>query len=136
MNKAMCLCQTDLRRTSVRYAKAAGFTLLEVLIALTIISVGGLAVMKYAAQTQNMTADITHLDTMSRLAVIQLNELEKDGFSSSLSREGAFDDFPGYVWIAKSSLLASGGWYRMALTVKRTDTGRSVILERVFRERL
>ena len=112
----------------------AGFTLIEVLVTLTVLSIGALGVMKYVSETQDLAADITHIDTMSRLAVLQMNALEKDGLTSSLSRDGVFDDYPGYEWNAKSHLLKSGGWYRLALTITRTDTGRFVVLERVFRE--
>lgn len=111
-----------------------GFTLIEVLVTLTILSLGALAVMKYASQAQDMLADIGHLDTMSRLAGMEMREIEKEGFSPSMSREGDFDDHPGYSWSAKSHLLMSGGWYRMVLVVKRDDTGRTVKVERIFRE--
>ena len=114
----------------------AGFTLIEALVTLTVLSIGALAIMKFTSQTQDMMAEIRHLDTMSRLASLEMQVLEKDGFSSSLSREGEFEDYPGYKWTAKSSLLRSGGWYRMVLVVTRSDTGNSVKVERVFRELL
>lgn len=116
--------------------RRAGFTLMEVLVTLTILSVGALAIMKHTSQTQDLMADISHLDTMSRLAGLQMQELEKDDFSSSLNRDGEFEDYPGYEWAAKSHLIREGGWYRMELVVKRKDTGRSVKMERIFRELL
>ncbi|WP_147822605.1 type II secretion system protein [Salidesulfovibrio onnuriiensis] len=112
----------------------AGFTLIEVLVTLAILSIGALAVMKHVSQTQDMMADIGHTDTMARLAGMKLHELEEDGFSASLSRQGGFDGAPGFSWTAQSGLLESGGWYRMELVVRREDSGRSLVVERLFRE--
>jgi prepilin-type N-terminal cleavage/methylation domain-containing protein len=114
--------------------RKSAFTLIEVLVTMTVLSIGALAIMKYASQSQDMMADIVHIDTLSRLAGVELRELEKDGFSASLSREGSFDDYPGYSWAAKTHLLMSGGWYRLVLVVRRDDTGRTVTVERIFRE--
>ena len=113
-----------------------GFTLIEVLVTLTVLSIGALAIMQYSKQAQDTTAEITHLDTMSRLASLQMQKLEKEDFSSSFSREGEYEDYPGYSWEAQSHLLKSGGWYRMELTVRRKDSGRTVVVERIFREKL
>lgn len=117
-------------------SRDAGFTLIEVLVTLTVLSIGALGIMKFVSETQDLAADITHIDTMSRLATLQMHEIEKDGLSSSFSRDGTFQDYPGYEWSAKASLLKDGGWYRLALTVKRSDTGRSIVMERIFRELL
>jgi prepilin-type N-terminal cleavage/methylation domain-containing protein len=114
----------------------AGFTLLEVLVALLVISVGALAVMRFASQTGDMAAETSHLETMSRLASEQLRELARDGYSSSLSREGDFKDHSGYVWAARSRLVREGGWYVLGVTVTRRDTKRSVTVERLFREKM
>ncbi|BDQ38444.1 hypothetical protein SYK_28040 [Pseudodesulfovibrio nedwellii] len=116
--------------------REAGFTLIEVLITLIVLSVGALAIMKHTSQTQDLMAEIRHLDTISRLAGLKMQDLEKDGFSSSLSREGTFEDHPGYEWSASSHLLKDGGWYRLKLVVRRDDTDRSVKVERIFRELL
>jgi len=116
--------------------KHAGFTLLEVLVALLVISVGALAVMRFAVQAGDMTAETAHLEGMSRLASEKLRELGREGYTSSLSREGKFDDPPGYAWAARSRLVREGGWYVMGVTVTRRDTKRSVTVERLFRERL
>lgn len=113
-----------------------GFTLVEVLVTLTVLSIAALGIMKFSTQSQDMSAEIDHIDGLSRLAVIQLYELEKDGFSASLSREGGFDEAPDYRWTAKSHLLTEGGWYRLTLTVTRKDTGRTLVVERIFRELL
>lgn len=114
--------------------RETGFTLIEVLVTLTILSIGALAVMKHTSQTQDLMADIEHLDTMSRLAGMKMQELEKDGFSVSLARQGGFENVPGFFWSATTSLLRTGGWYRIELVVSRRDTDRSVTVERVFRE--
>ncbi len=113
-----------------------GFTFIEVLVTLTILSIGSLSVMQYISETQDLAADITHVDRLARLAQMQMQEIEKEGYSSSYSGEGEFSDFPDYTWEAHTSLLHDGGWYRMVLTVTRIDTKRSITLERVFRELL
>lgn len=104
--------------------------------ALLVISVGALAVMRFAAQTGDMAAETAHLETMSRLASEQLREVSRDGYASSLSREGGFDGHPGYAWSARSRLVREGGWYVLGVTVTRLDTKRSVTVERLFREKL
>lgn len=117
-------------------ASRIGFTLIEVLVTLTILSVAALAIMKHTSQTQDLMAEISHLDTMSRLAGLKMLDLERDGFSSSLNRTGKFEDDPGYEWIAKARLMKDGGWYRVVLVVRREDSGQSVKVERIFRELL
>ena len=116
--------------------RSAGFTLIEVLVTLTVLSISALAIMKHTSQTQDMMAEIRHIDTMSRLAGLKMQELEKDGFFSSLSKLGEFEDYPGYEWRASSHLLRDGGWYRLLLVVVRKDTGQTVKIERIFRELL
>jgi len=120
--------------SSAKMNSREGFTLIEVLVTLAILSIGALAVMKHVSQAQDMMADIGHLDTMARLAGMKIHELEEDGFSASLSRQGGFEAAPGVTWEARSSLLATGGWYRLELVVRRADSGRSVTVERLFRE--
>jgi prepilin-type N-terminal cleavage/methylation domain-containing protein len=120
----------------MRIDRRAGFTLIEVLVTMVVLSIGAMAVMKYATQTQEVSAEISHLDTMSRLAVVKLVDLEDEGLTSSFSRDGFFEDYPGYRWSAKSSAIMTGGWYRMEVVVVREDSGRSVTVERVFRELL
>lgn len=116
--------------------RRSGIILIEVLVTLTVLSIGALAIMKHTSQTQDMMAEIRHLDTMSRLAGLKMHDLEKDGFSSSLSRDGTFEEYPGYEWAASSHLVQDGGWYRLKLVVRRRDTERSVVVERIFRELL
>lgn len=113
-----------------------GFTLIEVLVTLVVISVGAMAVMKFGLETQDVKAEISHIDTMSRLVALQMQELESEGYSSSTSLSGTFQDYPGYEWEAQSKLLRDGGWYRLELVVRRLDTKRTVIMERIFREEL
>lgn len=114
--------------------RKGGFTLIEVLVTLVVISVGAMAVMKFGTETQDLKAEITHLDTMSRLASIQMQKIENEGYTSSTALSGKFEDYPGYEWEANSFLLRDEGWYRLELVVRRLDTKRTVIVERIFRE--
>lgn len=113
-----------------------GFTLIEVLATLTVLSLAAMGIMRFASQAQDMSAEIDHIETMSRLASMEMFDLEKEGFSSSTDRSGEFEDEPGYDWTARSNLLREGGWYRMKLTVRRKDSGRTLVMERIFREQL
>ena len=103
---------------------------------LTVLSIGALAVVQYASETQDVAADITHVDTLSRLGVLKMLEIEQEGLSLSYSDDGEFEDYPGYKWEAQAKALRDGGWCRMVLTVTRTDTKRSVVIEKIFRELL
>lgn len=116
--------------------KCAGFTLIEVLVTLVVLSIGAMSIMKFASQTQDMSAEIRHIDQMSRLAGIKILELEKDGFGSSFFRNGDFADAPEYDWKAESKSVNEDGWYRMIFIVHRKDTGRILTVERLFRELL
>ena len=117
-------------------SRRSGFTLLEVLVTMVVLSIGALAVMKFTSQAQDTMAESRQLEYLCSLADRQVLELERDGFASSLSRSGEFPEDPGYVWSAKSSLLREGGWYRMELVVTNEESGRRVVVERIFRERL
>lgn len=112
----------------------SGFTLIEVLVALAVLSIGALAVMRHVSQVQDMLGDIGHMNTMTCLASMKLHELEAEGFSSSFSQQGGFPLEPGFSWAARSNVLATGGWYRLELVVRREDSGRTITIERFFQE--
>ncbi len=114
--------------------KRGGFTLLEVLVTLAVLSIGAVAVMRFATQTQDSMAEAVHVETLSRLAQIKLVEVLKDDLSSGTSGSGDFEDAPGYAWEVGTRQLRDGGWHVLVLTVFRKDTGRSVSVERIFRE--
>lgn len=111
----------------------SGFTLLEVLVTLAVLSIGALAVMQFTSQTQDTMAETRHLEMMCRLATTKMVELEREGFSSSVSRRGDFDDNPGYDWSAEAKQVKDG-WYCMELVITQNDNGRSLIVERLFKE--
>ncbi len=90
-----------------RVVRIKAFTLVEVLIALVILSIGFLAVLRgstYNLRSSRVAADLT-------TAVIAADSLLKEeigkGFPASGSDEGVFEDgiFEGYAWSKRIEVL-------------------------------
>ncbi|MBW2192484.1 MAG: prepilin-type N-terminal cleavage/methylation domain-containing protein [Deltaproteobacteria bacterium] len=77
----------------------AGFTLLEVMISVSIIAIVLVSVYKMQAQTISMNYMSEYQTTASLLAQQKIAELETASPDSVTSDSGGFgDDFPGYRW--------------------------------------
>jgi len=111
-----------------------GMTFIEVLVALAVLSLGALAVMRLAARSQETAADIRHMDQLATLASDKFSTMQEEGFSPSLSGDGTFQNAPGYSWSTETTPFNDDGWYKTVLKVRREDSGRTIIVEHLFKE--
>jgi len=76
-----------------------GFTLLEVMVSVTIIGIALVSLIGSQSQSVSIAASSRFETTASLLARQKLTELALVGFDELHSSEGDFgDDFPGYSW--------------------------------------
>lgn len=85
----------------------AGFTLLEVIIAVTIISIGFMAVFSLHLETISVSTRVQFYTIAPRLAQKKLAELDLSG-EGIAEESGDFGEaFPGYAWKASEEELTS-----------------------------
>jgi general secretion pathway protein I len=78
---------------------SAGFTLLEVLVAVAVASVALLAIYRLQAQTINMNYSIRFYATAPLLAQDALARFEAESLAEETGDAGDFgDEFPDYLW--------------------------------------
>jgi general secretion pathway protein I len=77
----------------------AGFTLLEVMIAMAILAVALVVVFQSQSQSISMASESRFLTTASLLAQSKMTEMEAAVPGNLVSGSGDFgDDYPGYSW--------------------------------------
>ena len=94
-------------RSRVILAHTAGFTLLEVMIAVSLIAIA--VVTLFGSQSQSVSlVTVSKFDTMaSLLAQRKLTELSLQEFASINDADGDFgEDFPGFSWKMKVAELS------------------------------
>jgi len=83
----------------IMYRSERGFTLLEVMVSVTIIGIALVSLIGSQSQSVSIAASSRFETTASLLAQQKLTELALAGFEELHSAEGDFgDDFPGYSW--------------------------------------
>lgn len=92
-------------RTSSRFRTkdrpAAGFTLLEVMIALSIIAIVLVSVLRMQGQTISMNEAFRFYTIAPQLATSRMNEFRMDPQALDFNSSGDFgEDYPGYQWKA------------------------------------
>jgi general secretion pathway protein I len=76
-----------------------GFTLLEIMVAVSIIAIVLVSVYKMHAQTISMNYEARFYTTAPLLAQLKMAELETKSLEDLTGDSGNFgDDFPGYGW--------------------------------------
>ena len=76
-----------------------GFTLLEVMVALSIIAIVLVSVYKMHAQTVSMNNEVRFYATAPMLAQIKIAEIESENLKDIGDDSGDFgDEFPDYRW--------------------------------------
>jgi len=79
--------------------KNAGFTLMEVLIAMAILAIALVGVFQLQSQSISMATDSRFMTTAALLAQSKMVEIESGAVSSSRAQDGDFgDDYPQYSW--------------------------------------
>ena len=80
-------------------ARAAGFTLLEVMIALAIIAIVLVSVLRMQGQTISMNEAYRFYTVAPQLAMAKMNEFRMDPQALEFNSSGDFgQDYPGYQW--------------------------------------
>lgn len=76
-----------------------GFTLLEIMVAISIIAIVLIAVFKMHSQTINLNLATRFYSTAPLLAQNKIAELEATSLNDQMAESGNFgDDFPNYSW--------------------------------------
>lgn len=90
---------TSCRRSQRLYTISGGFTLLEVMIAMAILSISLLAVYQSQSQSVSMTGNARFLTTASLLAQSRMEEIKMTDPLNIKDSSGDFgEDFPDYTW--------------------------------------
>ncbi|MEZ6854281.1 prepilin-type N-terminal cleavage/methylation domain-containing protein [Halodesulfovibrio aestuarii] len=119
-----------------RHHGNAGFTIVEVLVALVLLGVAVMMTITLTTQNQDNLAQTRWQDTAIILAREKLFELEQDGFSATTSKYGDFgSEHPGFEWQASAHATNKTNIYRLLLTV---SVGKKencyVTIEKLFKE--
>jgi general secretion pathway protein I len=126
------LLQPDTEPAPCGLGSRAGFTLLEVLVAVAILAIAMVAILK--ANVQNLDALTTSRETTtaSLLAASKLAEIEAAGVANWGESQGDFgEDYPEYTWQVEASSTEVEGLERIVVVVQRGGgvTGREVRIE-------
>lgn len=79
--------------------KASGFTLMEVMIAMTILAIALVAIFQSQSQSISMSTDSRFMTTASLLAQSKMVEVEAASALDNHSEDGDFgSDYPQYTW--------------------------------------
>jgi len=117
---------------------SAGYTLLEMLVAIAILSIVMTAAFRLHLQTVSMESNARFYAQAPFLAQSKFAELEASGSTAAISDAGIFgDDFPGYSWrlavddIESETLETSGeGLKKVDITVAFNSDEFTYLLRR------
>jgi general secretion pathway protein I len=102
--------------------RQAGFTLLEVMVAVAIIAIGLTALLGSHSQSISLAEEANFNTTAALLAQEKMTELELAGFGAMSYDAGDFgEEFPGYRWEVKISRPDFGGIEDMAKYIRQID---------------
>lgn len=100
----------------------AGFTLMEVMVAVSIIAIVLVSVFRMHAQSISMNQSVQFYTTAPQLAQAKMSELERTVTDSGAEQSGSFGDrFDGYVWKASIQEVESEPLGSIAGDLKRID---------------
>jgi general secretion pathway protein I len=86
------------KRTAI-WKASGGFTLLEVMVALAVLSIALTSIYRLHSQTLTMSARARFYSQAPLLAQLKLSEIEPQGVKNSLSGSGDFgQEHPHYTW--------------------------------------
>ena len=99
-----------------------GFTLLEIMVSLSIISLVLVSIYKMQAQTISMNYDARFYTTAPFLAQLKLTELEKETIKELADDSGDFgDEYPGYSWTLEIHEVESETLGDVSRNLKKID---------------
>ena len=114
--------------------RAAGFTLIEVMVALFLVSVAVAAAAHFNMQNQDTLAMMRNRDTAVLLARATCFELMQDGVNAATDKEDDFEgEYEGFHWSASVQSVGLDEYYRLLVRVS-WDLPRagSVTIEKLF----
>ena len=120
----------------MRGARAGGFTLIEVMVALFLVSVAVMAAVRFSQDNQDALAMLRNQDTAVLLARAKAFELVEDGVNAATDKDGEFsDEYEGFTWEARAESVGLDNYYRLVVHVLwKTPKAGSVSVERLFRD--
>ena len=99
-----------------------GFTLLEIMVAISIIAIVLVSVYKMHAQTVSMNNEVRFYTTAPMLAQLKMAEIESERLEDMGDDSGAFeDDFPDYRWNVVVDDVESTALGNIAKDLKKID---------------
>jgi general secretion pathway protein I len=116
--RAMTAEQTAARSLQLQ----RGFTLLEIMVALSIIAIVLVSVYKMHAQTVSMNNEVRFYATAPMLAQIKMAEIESESLEDMGDDSGDFgDEFPDYRWNIVIDDVESTALENIAKDLKKID---------------
>ncbi len=107
-----------LRRSNAR----VGFTLLEIMVSLAIISLVLVSIYRMHAQTISMNYDARFYVTAPFLAQLKITELENETTENLVDDSGDFgDEYPDYSWTLKIQDVESEPLGELSINLKKID---------------
>ena len=86
------------KKMSKKYIEKKGFTFLEIMVALAILSIALIASLRAQSQSIRMAAEMAEKVKVVNMARMKMAETEMYGFPDTGEQEGEFDDYPGFRW--------------------------------------
>jgi general secretion pathway protein I len=112
----------NLQRRTRNLQSDFGFTLLEIMVAVSIIAIVLVSIYKMQAQTISMNYEARFYATAPLLAQFKMTEQETKSLEDLTSDSGNFDDdFPGYSWSMAVDDVESEALGTTAKDLKKID---------------
>ncbi len=135
-----CSTQSFDSLCALRYAlcgigSRAGFTLLEVLVAVAILAIAMVAILKANVQNLDALTKSRETTTASLLAASKLAEIEAAGVANWGESQGDFgEDYPEFTWQVETTSTEVEGLERITVIVQRSGgvAGREVRIEELM----
>ena len=113
-----------------------GFTLLEIMVAVSIIAIVFISVFKMHTQTISMSSDVRFYTTAPLLAQSKLTEYELKSVDDLSDDSGGFgEEYPGYSWQVSVNDVESEVLEDTAKDLKRIDVSVSFNEENAYQLR-
>lgn len=113
---------SNLQRRTRNLQSDFGFTLLEIMVAVSIIAIVLVSIYKMQAQTISMNYEARFYATAPLLAQLKMTEQETKSLEDLTSDSGNFDDdFPGYSWSMAVDDVESEALGTTAKDLKKID---------------
>jgi general secretion pathway protein I len=116
-----------------------GFTLLEVMVALAILSIALTSIYRLHGQTMDMSARARFYDQAPLMAQAKLSEIERQDIKNASDGSGDFGDaHPGYAWSISveempSDLLKSNEYHLVRIDIRITLGSEETFQLRTYR---